>query len=70
MSDKVQQSTVAGLGPYYKVAEVAEILRTSSRTVERYIRSGELRAAYWGGGWKVDLNDLREFVQQRTGVRT
>ncbi len=50
--------------------EVAEILHVSSKTVNRLIAygRGELPAVKIGSRWKVRREDLKEYLQKRSGA--
>ncbi|HEX4867184.1 MAG TPA: helix-turn-helix domain-containing protein [Acidimicrobiales bacterium] len=46
-------------------AEVAELLRVSSMTVYRLIKSGELRAARIGKSYRISEDDVDAYLQDR-----
>ena len=46
-------------------AEVAELLRVSSMTVYRLIKSGELRAARIGKSFRIREDDVDAYLQDR-----
>jgi len=46
-------------------AEVAELLRVSSMTVYRLIKSGELRAARIGKSYRISEEDVDTYLQGR-----
>ncbi|MGH9274975.1 MAG: helix-turn-helix domain-containing protein [Acidimicrobiales bacterium] len=46
-------------------AEVAELLRVSSMTVYRLIKSGELRAARIGKSYRISEDDIDTYLQAR-----
>lgn len=46
-------------------AEVAELLRVSSMTVYRLIKSGELRAARIGKSYRISEDDVDAYLQAR-----
>jgi len=46
-------------------AEVAELLRVSSMTVYRLIKSGELRAARIGKSYRISEDDVDAYLQGR-----
>ena len=46
-------------------AEVAELLRVSSMTVYRLIKSGELRAARIGKSYRISEDDVDTYLQAR-----
>ena len=45
------------------IEEVAEILRVSSRSVNRYIESGRLKASKLGV-WRIKQSDLDKFLEE------
>ncbi|MBW3562364.1 MAG: helix-turn-helix domain-containing protein [Actinobacteria bacterium] len=47
------------------VAEVAELLRVSTMTVYRLIRSGELPAVRVGRNYRVRRGDLDSYLQEQ-----
>ncbi len=48
---------------YYTVEQIAELLHMHSKTVQRYIREGKLRAVKIGKGWRVSGHDLSVFTE-------
>jgi excisionase family DNA binding protein len=44
-------------------AEVARILRVTTRTVERYCKQGRLRAVKVGRLWRIPRSSLEEFLE-------
>ena len=46
-------------------AEVADLLRVSSMTVYRLIKSGELRAARIGKSYRISEDDVDAYLQSR-----
>jgi excisionase family DNA binding protein len=55
--------TAKRLEPLLTVAEVAEILNASAKTVRRAIAADELRAIKIGGILRIDPVDLEDFVR-------
>lgn len=47
---------------FFTIAEVAERLDVSTRTVRRWIRSGDLVAHRFGGVVRIAESDLRSFL--------
>lgn len=45
------------------IEEVAKILRVSSRTIIRYIKSGKLKASKIGG-WRIKESDVNLFLEE------
>lgn len=50
------------------IEEVAEILRVSTRSVNRYIESGKLKASKIGV-WRIKQSDLNAFLEQTSNIR-
>jgi len=50
------------------IGEVAKILRVSTRTVNRYIEAGRLRASRIGQ-WRIKESDLNKFLEKHSNVR-
>ena len=50
------------------IEEVAEILRVSSRSVNRYIESGRLKASKLGV-WRIKQSDLDRFLEETSNIR-
>ena len=48
-------------------AEVADLLRVSSMTVYRLIKSGELRAARIGKSYRISEDDVDAYLESRFG---
>ena len=46
------------------VTEVAERLGVSSKTVTRLITEGKLKAYRFGNHYRIEENDLNEFIEQ------
>lgn len=53
---------------FLTIKEVAEILRVSGRSVNRYIEHGRLRASRIGQ-WRIKQSDLERFLEQHLNVR-
>ena len=50
---------------YYTLAEVAERLKVSRRTVYRWIQAGDLPAYKLGQEWRIQGADLEKFLEER-----
>jgi len=50
------------------IEEVAKILRVSTRTVNRYIESGRLKASKIGQ-WRISQKDLEEFLNKNKNIK-
>lgn len=57
------------LGELMTTAEAAAYLRTTQRTIYRWIESGVLPAAKFGGRWRIRRRDVEAFFEQRQGGR-
>ncbi len=47
----------------YTLAEVAEILKVTRRTVYNYVKGGRLTATKIGAQWRVTEQALKDFLQ-------
>jgi excisionase family DNA binding protein len=47
---------------FFTIAEVAACVDVSTRTVRRWIKSGELVAHYFGGVVRIAESDFRAFL--------
>jgi excisionase family DNA binding protein len=50
--------------PFHTVAQVADLLAVSTRSVRRWIDAGDLRAHKFGRSVRVSETDLRAFVEE------
>jgi len=50
------------------IREVAEILRVSERSVNRYIEFGKLKASKIGQ-WRIKQSDLDEFLKENLNIK-
>ena len=50
------------------IEEVAEILRVSTRSVNRYIESGRLKASKLGV-WRIKQSDLNRFLEETSNQK-
>jgi excisionase family DNA binding protein len=65
MKDRQSPSTdVPSIGPFYTTSEVARMLHMSQRVVQKWVRTGWLRAAHYGAAWRISHADLEAFVAQ------
>lgn len=51
---------------YYTTQEIADILKLGLRTIQNYINDGKLKAYKIGKGWRVEEDDLQEFIKSRS----
>ena len=49
-------------GPFLTVKEVASLLKVSTKTVYRWLGRGALHGRKIGGGWRIPLADLENFL--------
>jgi len=49
----------------YTVQEVAERLRVDTRTVRKWIHSGQLTAIDIGRGYRIRESSLQDFIQRK-----
>jgi excisionase family DNA binding protein len=62
--EQVIRPLINPLGQVFTTEEVAEILKTSQRTVQRLIRQGQLKAHRVGRGYRVLDRDLQRLFAQ------
>ena len=63
MVAKVHKDTQKTQEVFYKVNEVAEILKTTSKTVRTYIHTRKLDAHKLpNGGYRISYKDLHDFI--------
>lgn len=49
---------------FFTIAEVAEIVEVTTRTVRRWLKSGDLVAHRFGGVVRISEDDLRDFLNR------
>jgi len=49
---------------FFKVKQVADIFNMTPRTIRNFIRNNELKAAKFGGEWRIKKSDLIDFAQK------
>jgi excisionase family DNA binding protein len=49
----------------YTVAQVADRLKVTRRTVREWLRTNRLRAVKAGHQWRITASDLQAFLQRR-----
>lgn len=59
----------SSIGKLLTTNEVADILRTTTRTIERYIKRGELKGPWVGRGYKIQEDEVKRFLAERTGKK-
>ena len=64
--EKPIRPIISPIGQVYTTEEVAEILKTSQRTVQRLIRLGQLKAHRVGRGYRVRDRDLQELFDEES----
>lgn len=55
---------------YLSVRDAAALFRISTKTVRRWIKSGELPATRLGRDWRIARSDLHALAQQRGNQAT
>lgn len=53
----------------YTLEEIVDILSVTKRTVYNYIKKGDLKATKIGKYWRVQHNDLQEFLDKGTNKK-
>lgn len=51
----------------YTLAECAEILKVSMRTMHNFVSSGKLKSTKIGSSRRISEEDLREFIENGRG---
>ena len=52
----------------FTINEIAKILKVHSRTINRYIESGRLKASKLGV-WRIKQSDLDAFLEETSNVK-
>ena len=60
-----RQETLSTGQDLLTIPELEKILRTTRRTIYKWIDSGEIKAFKVGRSWRVDMEDLKAFIQSR-----
>jgi excisionase family DNA binding protein len=47
-----------------RIAEVADLLQVSSKTIRRRIKDGRLRAYFIARQWRIDPRDVQPFMER------
>jgi len=50
---------------YLTVKQAADILQVDPRTLRRYLKEGEIPGIKLGNRWRIDRDDLDEFMKER-----
>lgn len=64
-----RQETLSAGQDLITIPELEKILRTTRRTIYKWIDNGEIRAFKVGRSWRVDMEDLRAFLLSRKSNR-
>ena len=64
-----RQETLSTGQDLITIPELEKILRTTRRTIYKWIDSGEIRAFKVGRSWRVSMEDLKAFLQSRSSNR-
>ncbi len=59
------KSQVRSPEPLLDIPAVAGICNVSEKTIRRWIKAGEMRAARLGNQWRIRPRDLEDFVRGR-----
>ena len=54
---------------FLTVEEVSEQLKIHWQTTLNYIKSGQLKAAKIGKGYKINKNDLMAFIEKKSNIK-
>lgn len=54
---------------WYTTKEISALLKIDVRCAQRYIKSGQLKASWIGGGYRISGRDLRGFIESKRNVR-
>ena len=57
----------AELDAFYAISDVADALGVCAKTVDRWIKSGELVGHKVGRQWRISKTDLETFLKLRRG---
>ena len=67
---KMEANRASDRTRWLTIADVAELLQVSDRTVQRWIKTGELAAHQLGRQWRISTRDLEEYLREhRSGGR-
>jgi excisionase family DNA binding protein len=47
-----------------RIAEVADLLQVSTKTIRRRIQDGRMRAYFIAQQWRIDPRDLQRFIER------
>jgi len=50
----------------FTVEEVSEILKVTTLTLRRYLRSGELKGSKIGGQWRISQEQINDFLDKNS----
>jgi excisionase family DNA binding protein len=53
----------------YNIEDIAKLLNVSIHTVRYWIKTKQLKAAKLGKSWRVEHNDLVDFLNSRKNVK-
>jgi len=68
MSDDKNPSPEHSLPALLTIAQTAEQLQVSTKTIRRWIKSGDLIAHRFGHQWRISNTDLQTFIKMRREV--
>jgi len=53
----------------YNIEDIAKLLNVSIHTVRYWIKTKQLKASKLGKRWKIDHDDLADFVNSRQNIK-
>lgn len=65
MQESTRRPIIPPCGPIYDVIDVADLLKTSRRTIQRMIQARRLKAYKVGRSYRVLARDLEAFFTQQ-----
>jgi excisionase family DNA binding protein len=70
MENKATEEATMVDQEFFTLAEIAERLKVSYRTVYRWVQDGKLPAYKFGTEWRISSSDLEEFIQDHRAGET
>lgn len=52
-----------------KLSDAAGAIKCTPRTIQRYIKRRLIKASWIGNGWRIKINELRRFIDERESNR-
>jgi len=66
---KIFEETPQTVFILYNIEDIAKLLNVSIHTVRYWIKTKQLKAAKLGKSWRVEHNDLVDFLNSRKNVK-